>query len=308
MRRKRPYGLLVLLVVTCLLMMQVGILLRCTVGRDVEQLQQMPALAVPLSVLRDPTLLQAQRKSDQDTLSKPDDSGGYIPHPSDSAVEEAQDLPDTSHEAEAEPENEEQQAPDTDWVEVEESWFDDALMVGDSRTVGLSQYGRLGKASYFADTGLTVFNVLTIEAADEQFSRQTLTSLLSSHSYGKIYLMLGINEIGYPFETLLAQYQAVVEAIRELQPDAKLILCANLHVTRTAAAETPRLEPDNLARLDTAIAALADGEQIFYLDVNPEFCDSEGYLLDELTGDGVHPYGTGYARWASWLKEHGIPE
>lgn len=101
---------------------------------------------------------------------------------------------------------------------VEEAWFDDALFIGDSRTVGMSQYGRLGKADYFADTGMTVFNVLTREAADTGFVRQSLESLLSAKEYGKIYLMLGINEIGYPFETLIRQYQAVLDSIRAMQP------------------------------------------------------------------------------------------
>ena len=51
---------------------------------------------------------------------------------------------------------------------------------------------------------------------------------------------------------------------------------------------------------------MADGEQSFYLDVNPVFCDAEGYLKDDMTGDGVHPYAAGYTLWADWLREHGI--
>lgn len=45
---------------------------------------------------------------------------------------------------------------------------------------------------------------------------------------------------------------------------------------------------------------------MFFLDANPVFCDADGYLREELTGDGVHPCGTGYETWAQWLMEHGI--
>ena len=118
--------------------------------------------------------------------------------------------------------------------------------------------------------------------------------------------MLGINELGYPMDSLLGQYQSTVSAIRKLQPQADLLLCANLHVTRTASAGTSWLTMENLCRLDAEIAAMADGEHSFYLDVNPVFCDAEGYLKDDMTGDGVHPYAAGYTLWADWLREHGI--
>ena len=325
MKQSRRLQLLTLLLATGLAMTVFGALLRGTVGQKIPQLQGIPAPAVPLALLADPTLLQAAQMQEtqiqepgEETLSKPGtdpvpeqpDAAGQPSEPS-AAPESGSRLPEvqpepTEPEAETTDPPESGAAEDASFGTVDVSYFDDALFIGDSRTVGLSQYGRLGGADYFADTGMTVFNVLTQEAADTDFSRQTLPELLGSQSYGKIYLMLGINEIGYPFESLLAQYQTVVETLRELQPDALLILCANLHVTRATAASTPRLEPDNIESLDAQIAAMADGQQIFYLDVNPAFCDEEGYLRDDMTGDGVHPYGTGYALWAEWLLEHGI--
>ncbi len=36
----------------------------------------------------------------------------------------------------------------------------DVLFIGDSRTVGLSEYGDLGNADVFADSGMSVFNLL----------------------------------------------------------------------------------------------------------------------------------------------------
>ena len=45
-------------------------------------------------------------------------------------------------------------------IKADKSYFDDALFIGDSRTVGISEYSDLKNATYFANTGMSVYNVL----------------------------------------------------------------------------------------------------------------------------------------------------
>lgn len=54
------------------------------------------------------------------------------------------------------------------------------------------------------------------------------------------------------------------------------------------------------------IAALADGKNIFYLDMNEVVCDEEGNLKSSLTFDDIHLYGSKYGIWVDYLKENGI--
>ena len=54
------------------------------------------------------------------------------------------------------------------------------------------------------------------------------------------------------------------------------------------------------------IAALADGETIFYIDVNEVVCDEDGNLKQELTFDNLHLYATNYDIWVDYLKHRGI--
>ena len=326
MKRRPAFTLLLALVFSALALTLTGYVLRQTVAADIPQLQEGPALSVPLALLRDRTLLKAA-VPETTTLSKPGTPVVSEPDKAEEKLKTSEDpskivIPEieevtVSEEPEAAAEVGKTAGDETPTGingtgeertagTVDASYFRDALFIGDSRTVGLSQYGRMEGADYFADTGMTVFNLFEKKVSDENFGRQDLRTLLSGKQYGKIYLMLGINEIGYPFETLIPQYRQVVEEIRSLQPDALLILCANLHVTSDAAAATPRLAPDNIQRLDDSIAAMADGQTIFFLDENPVFCDEAGYLKKELTGDGVHPYATGYETWAQWYLENGI--
>lgn len=65
----------------------------------------------------------------------------------------------------------------------DESFFDDALFIGDSRMVNVANYARLGNADYFADVGMTVFKMFSTTASDKDFGATDLASLLRSREY-----------------------------------------------------------------------------------------------------------------------------
>ena len=80
---------------------------------------------------------------------------------------------------------------------VERNYFDDALFIGDSRTVGISEYGDLNNATFFANTGMSVYNVFEKSVSVPKIGKLKLEQLLESKKFGKVYIMLGINELGY---------------------------------------------------------------------------------------------------------------
>ena len=58
-------------------------------------------------------------------------------------------------------------------------------------------------AHFFAAVGMTVYGVDTANVSVPHVGKVTLSELLKNHSYDKIYIMLGINELGYPVEKTL---------------------------------------------------------------------------------------------------------
>ena len=62
----------------------------------------------------------------------------------------------------------------------------------------------------------------------------------------------------------------------------------------------------NINDKNAAIASLADGETVFYLDCNPVFTDENGFLKADLTFDGVHLYAQHYDVWREFLMEHAV--
>jgi hypothetical protein len=185
---------------------------------------------------------------------------------------------------------------------VSSSWYDDVLFIGDSRTVGLRDYARSGNAEYFCTVGMSVFNYKDRTASDLNFSKQTLESLLSSRTYGKIFISLGINECGYSTGSLINAYSKLINRVRELQPNAKIILQGIITVTKKYAGNKSYFQPDHIHAINDRIKGLANGTTVLYIDANPYFTDSEGYLYTNITGDGCHFSGKYYREWAKWIS------
>lgn len=196
-----------------------------------------------------------------------------------------------------------------DYVLENDSYFNDAVFLGDSRTLGISDYAGLEGADFFCDNGMTIYKLL--EDAGVTFQRtgekMDMKKVLQEKHYGKIYIMLGMNELGYGDTPMyLKQYLKVLRQLREWQPDAIIYVMANLHVSREKNNMESEFNNININDKNVAAARLANGRDIFYLDCNPLFTDEDGFLQADLTFDGVHLYAQHYDKWRAFLMEHGV--
>ncbi len=186
------------------------------------------------------------------------------------------------------------------------SYFDDALFIGDSRTVGIMEYGYFEQADFFADVSMSVYKVWNRKIAVNGKTKQKLEDILAQNSYGKVYVMLGINELGYDYEQNVRKYTELIGAIREAQPDAVIYVCGNLHVTEKQSAADEYFNNDNINRFNEAIATLADGENCFYIDINPMFDDENGNLNTDYSSDEAHVKAQYYVEWCDWLMTQAV--
>ena len=175
------------------------------------------------------------------------------------------------------------------------------LFIGDSRTVGLYEYAGL-PSDFFADAGMSVYNIFEnySNVGDRGFTQ--LRPLLEDKDYSVIFLMLGLNEIGFPFDEVMEKFGELVDYLRDAEPDSKLVIMANLHVTTDYSDGHPYINNPNINDLNGRMAEYADGEDIFYLDVSGVYDDETGGLDPELTSDGVHFYAKHYQEWGEWIS------
>lgn len=183
----------------------------------------------------------------------------------------------------------------------------DALFIGDSRTLGLAEYAELEEADFFASVGLTAHDALDKTLSVASVGKLSLEKLLETQKYGKIYLMLGINELECPPEDTAAQISAIVDRIRTLQGDAVVILMGNLHVSAARSAEDPHYNNPAINTLNSHIARLADNQRIFYLDPNVLTDDESGALDPNKSADNAHLLAQCYHKWGMWLIEQTGP-
>lgn len=186
--------------------------------------------------------------------------------------------------------------------DVELADLSDALFIGDSRTVGIMEYAGLSEANFFCTTGMSVFNIYKDRISVPTIGKVTLTELLSNKKYGKIYVMLGINELGYPFQSVVDKYNELYDFIREYQPDAAVFIQANLHVTEKRSESDKYINNTAINKLNTELEKLADNQNTFFLDVNPLFDDDGGNLSAEKSSDNAHLYAKHYVEWGDWLR------
>lgn len=186
------------------------------------------------------------------------------------------------------------------------SYFEDALFIGDSRTIGIKEYGNLEGTTFFALEGMSIHNLWKKEIDVEELGEITLEELLNTHQFGKVYMMLGYNELGYDQTYSAKKYKDALDRIHELEPDAIIYICSNLHVAEALSSTSDRYNNTNINDYNEKLQVFADQKTFFYIEVNVPFDDENGNLPIEYTEDKVHLYAKYYRQWCEWFCENTI--
>lgn len=188
-------------------------------------------------------------------------------------------------------------------VELPDSWFDDMLVIGDSRIQGMRNYYRFGNAYYFTSIGMNIYNVFGTWVGDQGHYECSLDETLKTIPFGKVLIGIGLNECNYDHTYIRAGFEKLIGLIHTHQPDTKIILTSVMMVTEECSRRDPSFSIENLTAINEIIKSFADGEKIFYIDVNEWAVGEDGYLIKERSFDGIHFYGTVYVEWATWLRQ-----
>lgn len=202
---------------------------------------------------------------------------------------------------------EEVEPPIREFHEVDDSYFSDAVFIGDSRTVGLHDYGGLDDSTFYATVGMNIYDLWTEKFCEVDGQKETLEDALRARTYGKIYFQIGINEMGRgTVDGFMKAYEESVAKFKELQPDAVIFVQAIMKVTKDKSDKDPIFNNPGIEERNARIAELADNRTVFYLDVNEVVCDENGALRKDITFDNIHLLGSKYDIWVDYLKKKGI--
>ena len=190
---------------------------------------------------------------------------------------------------------------------VDESYFDDAVFIGDSRTEGLILYTGLTNATNLTHKGLMVDIVFTKQVINQNGQMVTVMDALKNTQFSKVYIMLGINEMGWPYpETFIEKYAAILDAIREINPEAIIYVQEIMPVSQTVSDTHSYISNDKINQFNQLIQEMAQEKKAYYLQVSQAVADSTGCLPQEAGSDGIHLTPTYCQKWLDYLLCHTV--
>lgn len=188
---------------------------------------------------------------------------------------------------------------------ADHAYFQDVAFIGDSRTQGLMTCSDLSDATFLAVKGLTVRTVFTEAAIQTKNGNQTVMDTLKSSKFGKVYIMLGINELGWAYsDVFVEEYGKVIDAVRKSQPSAKIIVQAIFPVTEKRSDSDKIFNNTNIAKYNQLIQKMAQEKKIIYLDVSPALTDGSGNLSPDASTDGIHLNHAYCQKWSDFIRAH----
>ena len=195
--------------------------------------------------------------------------------------------------------------------QVDLSYFSDAAFLGDSLTVGFSDYKiNLGGALICGYTGVGPDAIVNRSAVKSSTRGEEIAlDVLAAAQPKKLYILLGTNTLTTlgAADRFLAYYGQMLDLLRQILGDDCVIYVQSIPPVRPAAAEEkPGLASDVLRSVNEQLAQMAADKGCVYLDLWETFADGEGSLKEILAApDGVHfSAGNGYGAWVTYLRNH----
>lgn len=194
---------------------------------------------------------------------------------------------------------------------VDNDYFADAAFVGDSRTDGFMLYSGVGGGKNLTSNGLSIFKLderKSLTIGDKEY---TLLEALALEEYGKVYLCLGINELGiYRDNDFYESYCSAIDQIRRVQPNAVIyiqgLIPVNISEVESYNGNKYGLSNDHLRVYNDLMRQAAEEKQVVYLDLYSAFADENGELPPGSSRDGVHLGKDACMRWLDYLKTHTV--
>lgn len=202
--------------------------------------------------------------------------------------------------------------------EVDGSYFDDAVFVGDSISLKLKYYeasaDKLGDAQFLTEGSLSADQLLMpldkegtvhVKIDGEPMNLEDAVAELGAK---KMYIMLGMNDIGLGMDEGIEHYTTVINNVVAKNPDTKIFVQSC----------TPRLDPtttkaitnEKIAEYNNRLVKLCQENGWYFVDVASIMYGDNGCLKAEYCSDpddmGMHFTDAGCEAWANYLLTHTV--
>ncbi len=197
---------------------------------------------------------------------------------------------------------------------VDDSWFDNAVFIGDSVTEGLRLYrGNMIKGAKFVSAGsLSASNILSGQIKPVfQGKKVTPAEGVKLSGAKNVYIMLGMNNISFGIERATGDMVKVIDSILAENPTVNIIIESVTPMTKTSNKSGGKLNNTTIAQYNDAMRKICEERGWYFVNVSEGVCDAEGYLNAAYCSDGkamgMHFNAAGVKAWIEYLKNH-VPQ
>lgn len=187
---------------------------------------------------------------------------------------------------------------------VDESYFTDALFIGDSRMQGFGLWSGL-PATFYCATGFQLYRIDTTKVVQTENGKVPIFDALPYDAFTKIYIKVGLNEMGWGNEGQFEElYASVIERLREREPRAIIYIHGLLPVTAEKSANHATHNNKNITARNESLKEFAVTQKAYFVDAGEALAGPDGCLPSEMTGDGVHLKSQYMPIWKDYLLQH----
>lgn len=169
--------------------------------------------------------------------------------------------------------------------------FADCLVLGDSITQGLYEYGVLDQANVQADRGTEVSEVNNKKIEEHVAKAKEMKPSVLFLSYG----MNDIETENGSTDGFIEAYRLIIEDLKNVLPDTKIYVNSILPAAQSAIDKRPVFA--NIPEFNKQLKKLCKKEKITFID-NTDLVKQEYYA-----SDGIHMSPSYYTEWVNHMAE-----
>ena len=185
--------------------------------------------------------------------------------------------------------------------------FDETVaFIGDSRTQGFIMYNGLKDVQDYSYVGLMVDTAVSKKFAKTSNGEKiTLLEDMKGKNIKRVYIMLGVNELGWSYpQVFKSKYKELIKEIKKIKPNAQIYVQSIIPVTKSRDKSDKYFNNTRIEQYNKLVKEVASEENVEYLNVQSALVNSEGYLPEETSPDGIH-IGKSYCeKWLEYLKNN----
>ena len=178
--------------------------------------------------------------------------------------------------------------------------------IGDSRTQAFIMYAGLSEVTDYTNIGLMVDTAVSKKfITNSNGEKVTILEDLKNKDINTIYIMLGINELGWVYSSIfIDKYEELINKILEIKPNCEIIIQSIIPVTKSKSDSDPIYNNNKIREYNELIKDMAKRLNIKYINLVPELANENGDLPEQASTDGVHLNKKYCIKWLEVLKNN----